>query len=109
MNFFERQREVRSASKRLVLLFVVAVLAITATVNIAVIAATLSQGATSDQIIGLVVVVTAGTLILIGTVSGVKLLMLRSGGGVGVAESLGAVRLPDHLTDPVLKRYRNVV
>ncbi|MCE5288207.1 MAG: M48 family metallopeptidase [Nocardiaceae bacterium] len=109
MNFFERQREVRSASKRLVLLFAAAVLAITAAVNIAVIGATLSQGATVDQIVGLVIVVSGLTLVLIGTVSVVKLLMLRHGGGVAVAESLGAVRLPDHLTDPQLKRYRNVV
>ncbi len=109
MNFFERQREVRSASKRLVLLFVAAVLAITAVVNLVVVGGLLSQGASGDQVIGLIIVVTALTLLLIGTTSVVKLLMLRRGGGVAVAESLGAVRLPDMPRDPKLRRYRNVV
>src|SRR6185437_1106021 len=39
----------------------------------------------------------------------VRTLMLRHGGGVKVAESLGGVPVPDMPTDPKLRRYRNVV
>jgi Zn-dependent protease with chaperone function len=112
MNFFERQREVRAASKRLVILFILAVLVITAIVNFAAIAATeVSERAqaTPQQLIGMSVVVTGGLLLLIAGVSIVKTLMLRQGGGVKVAESLGAIRIPDMPTDPQLRRYRNIV
>ncbi len=110
MDFFERQRHVRAASKRLVFLFILAVLAITAIVNVAVLAATVSGGqSTPEQLIGLSVVVSGITLLMIGGVSTVRTMMLSSGGGVKVAESLGAVRLPDMPTEPHLKRYRNVV
>ncbi len=91
-------------------LFVLAVLAITALVNVAVIAAAVSQGqATAQDLVGTSVLVSAAVLLIIGGVSMVKTLSLRQGGGVKVAESLGGVRLPDIPTDPKLKRYRNVV
>ena len=110
MDFFERQRRVRAASKRLVLLFILAVLAITAIVNFAVLGAMVSRkAATPQQLIGLSVVVSGATLLMIGGVSIVRTMMLRSGGGVKVAESLGGVRVPDMPTEPHLKRYRNVV
>src|SRR6201993_2622916 len=111
MNFFERQRKVRAASKRLVFLFVLAVLAITAIVNFAVIAAIVTRegSTTPQQLIGLSVVVSGAVLVMIGGVSIVRTLMLRHGGGVKVAESLGGVPLPDMPTDPRLRRYRNVV
>lgn len=110
MNFFERQREVRSASKRLVFLFILAVLGITAIVNFAVLGAAASKSrATPQQLIGLSIVVSGATLLMIGGVSIVRTMMLRHGGGVKVAESLGAIRVPDMPTDPRLKRYRNIV
>jgi Zn-dependent protease with chaperone function len=110
VDFFERQRRVRAASKRLVFLFILAVLAITAIVNFAVLGAMVSRkGATPQQLIGLSVVVSSATLLMIGGVSIVRTMMLRSGGGVKVAESLGAIRVPDMPTEPHLKRYRNVV
>ena len=91
-------------------LFVLAVLGITALVNVAVIAAAVSQGqATAQDLVGTSVLVSAAVLLIIGGVSMVKTLSLRQGGGVKVAESLGGVRLPDIPTDPKLKRYRNVV
>jgi Zn-dependent protease with chaperone function len=112
MNFFERQRQVRAASNRMVFLFVLAVLGIAGIVDLAVIAATEFREramATPQQLIGLSVVVSGAVLLMIGGVSINKTLMLRQGGGVGVAESLGAVRIPDMPTDVALKRYRNVV
>ncbi|MGH3967775.1 MAG: M48 family metallopeptidase, partial [Mycobacterium sp.] len=110
MDFFERQRQVRGASKRLVFLFILAVLAITVVVDFAVIGATASGGrATPEQLIGLSVFVSAAVLLMIGGVSIVRTLMLRQGGGVKVAESLGAIRVPDTPPTAQLKRYRNVV
>ncbi len=110
MDFFDRQRHVRAASRRLVFLFILAVLAITAIVNVAVLAATVSgEQSTPEQLIGLSVLVSGATLLMIGGVSTVRTMMLRSGGGVKVAESLGAVRIPDMPTEAHLKRYRNVV
>jgi Zn-dependent protease with chaperone function len=110
MDFFERERQVRAASRRLVVLFVLAVLGIAAIVNLAVIAATVSQGqATPQNLIGTSVLTSGAVLLIIGGVSIVKTLTLRQGGGVKVAESLGGVPLPDMPTDPKLQRYRNVV
>jgi Zn-dependent protease with chaperone function len=112
MDFFDRQRHVRAASKRLVFLFVLAVLAITAMVNFVAIAAMVVAARampTPQQLIGLSVVVSGVVVLMIAGVSIVKTLMLRQGGGVKVAESLGAIRIPDMPTDPQLKRYRNVV
>jgi Zn-dependent protease with chaperone function len=110
MDFFERERRVRAASRRLVVLFVLAVLGITALVNVAVLAAAASQGqATAQGLIGTAVLVTGAVLLIIGGVSIIKTLTLRQGGGVKVAESLGGVPLPDIPTDPKLKRYRDVV
>ncbi|MBV8860736.1 MAG: M48 family metalloprotease, partial [Mycobacterium sp.] len=110
MDFFERERHVRAASRRLVILFVLAVLGITALVDAAVLAGTASQGqATAQDLVGTAVLVSGAVLLIIGGVSIVKTLTLRQGGGVKVAESLGGVRMPDIPTDPKLKRYRNVV
>lgn len=110
MDFFERQRQVRGASKRLVLLFILAVLGITAMVDLAVLAGIMYGGrATPERLVGVLLFVSAAVLLMIGTVSIVKTLSLRRGGGTKVAESLGAVRVPDMPTDPNLKRYRNVV
>jgi Zn-dependent protease with chaperone function len=110
MDFFERERRVRAASRRLVVLFVLAVLGITVLVNAAVLAAAASQGqATVQDLIGTSALVSGAVLLIIGGVSVIKTLTLRQGGGVKVAESLGGVPLPDIPTDPKLKRYRDVV
>src|SRR6516164_7773088 len=112
MDFFERQQHIRAASKRMVVLFVLAVLGITAIVNLPFIAAAefrQSGTETPQRLIELSVVVSSAVLLLIAGVSIVRMLMLRQGGGVRVAESLGAVRVPDMPTEAALKRYRNVV
>src|SRR6516165_4755312 len=112
MDFFERQRHVRAASKRMVVLFILAVLGITAMVNLPFIAAAefKQRGTvTPERLIELSATVSSAVLLLITAVTIVRMLMLRQGGGVKVAESLGAVRVPDMPTDLALKRYRNVV
>src|SRR6201997_742445 len=112
MNFFERQRQVRTASKRMVALFILAVLGIVAMVNLPFIAAAEykhRETTTPERLMEISAVVSSVVLLVIAGVSIVRTLMLRQGGGVRVAESLGAVRIPDMPTDLQLKRYRNVV
>ncbi|MBV9248624.1 MAG: M48 family metallopeptidase [Acetobacteraceae bacterium] len=94
------------------ILFVLAVLAITAIVDFPIVAAMEFReraAATPRQLIGLTALVAGAVLLMIASVSIVRVLMLRRGGGVKVAESLGAIRVPDMPTDPRLKRFRNVV
>src|ERR1700744_3476746 len=110
MDFFDRQRKVRAASRRLVFLFVVAVLAIVAVADFAVVGILqVWKRPTPQQLTGLAIMVSAVVLLMIVGVSIVRMIMLRRGGGAGVAESLGAIPVPDMPTDPKLKRYRNVV
>ncbi|MCW4352999.1 M48 family metallopeptidase [Hoyosella sp. YIM 151337] len=109
MNFFERQNEVRRASARLVVLFIVAVLAIVTLANLLVVVASVSGGSEPGEVAMFAVLVTIGTLIFIGGVSLVRTASLRSGGGSKVARALGAMPVPHDTTDPHLRRYRNVV
>ncbi|MBS9533027.1 M48 family metallopeptidase [Mycobacterium sp. M1] len=112
MDFFERQRKVRAASKRMVFLFILAVLGITAVVDVPLVAfatSALPQPVTTEQLVLVTLAVSVFVLLMIGAVSVVQTLMLRHGGGIKVAESLGGVRVPDMPDDPQLKRYRNVV
>src|SRR5919107_1619984 len=83
MNFFERQRDLRRMSVRLVLLFAIAVVGI----------------------IGVVSLATAGAIALATLY---RMATLRGGGG-RVARELGGDYVPEDTTDPHLRRLRNVV
>ncbi|WP_149359303.1 M48 family metallopeptidase [Lolliginicoccus suaedae] len=109
MNFFERQIEVRKSSRRLVLLFILAVISIIVVINLVIGGMSVANGATPAEVASLAVVVSLGTAAIIGGVSLVRTLMLRNGGGPAVARSVGAVPVPENTTDPRLRRYRNVV
>lgn len=96
----------------MVFLFILAVFGITAVVDAAVMAFVLSgadEPIPPGELVAMAVIISIPVLLMIGTVSVVKTLMLRHGGGTKVAESLGGVRVPDMPTDPQLKRYRNIV
>ncbi|MDG4798569.1 M48 family metallopeptidase [Micromonospora sp. WMMD1082] len=108
MNFFERQRQVRRLSTRLVLLFVLAVVGIVVVVNLAAIFAFNAASADPGQLAGLVAMVTVATVAAIGLAALVRTLALRGGGGK-VARELGGVPVPPNTTDPELRRLRNVV
>ncbi|MER7460115.1 M48 family metallopeptidase [Micromonospora sp. NPDC126480] len=108
MNFFERQRQVRRLSVRLVLLFVLAVVGIVAVVDVAAVLAFNATAGRTGDLIGLVAVVTLGTVAAIGLAALVRTLALRGGGGK-VARELGGVPVPSDTTDPELRRLRNVV
>lgn len=108
-NFFERQDEARRNTKKLIGLFVVAVIAIIVGVYAAVVGIMAWQGGTFDPVRpGLAFVVVVGTLGLVGIGSAVKSASLRRGGHV-VAENLGGTKLdrePDSLEE---QRLLNVV
>ncbi|MGE3841060.1 MAG: M48 family metallopeptidase [Vicinamibacterales bacterium] len=116
-NFFERQDIARRNTTRLVILFVLAVLAIMASVDL-LLAATMGylardpetgaidwSLAADPQLLGLAVV---GTLILVGGGSLFKTAQLRGGGRI-VAEQLGGRRLTPDTTVPSEQQLLNVV
>jgi Zn-dependent protease with chaperone function len=106
MNFFERQRAARSTTLRLVLLFGTAVLAIVVAVDAVVFVA--ARPSNISSIAGLLIAVTAITILIIagGTIS--KTVALRAGGSA-VAMSVGAVPVDPTTSDPALRRYVNIV
>ncbi|HEY8473624.1 MAG TPA: M48 family metallopeptidase [Natronosporangium sp.] len=109
MNFFERQRQVKRMSLRLVLLFAIAVVAIVATVDLIAIIAFGGFDQPVENLIGIALVVSVVVLAVIGLSSLFRSLSLRAGGGSKVALALGAVPVPADPQDPDLRRLRNVV
>jgi Zn-dependent protease with chaperone function len=119
MNFFARQDEARRASRRLVVLFGLAVLAVVAAVDFVVFmlmrqAEVRSLGYVpplTDWLAAhprLVVGTSLVVLAIISIASFYKTMVLGGGGGV-VAQSLGGVRISADTTDPLQRRLLNVV
>ncbi|HEV2089039.1 MAG TPA: M48 family metallopeptidase, partial [Cryptosporangiaceae bacterium] len=108
MNFFERQRQVRRLSWRLVFLFAVAVVGIVLTVDLAVVFALGGFDRPIRQTVGVMLLTSLATGAGIGLASLYRTLSLRAGGGK-VARDLGGVGVPADTTDPRLRRLRNVV
>ena len=109
MNFFERQREVRGVSRRLVVLFVVAVLSIVAAVNLVVVVL-FGLGEQPAEFTLTVLAWVSGLVIAgIGLTSFLRTRTLRAGGGGQVAARLGGIYVPEDTTDERLRRLRNVV
>ncbi len=119
MNFFERQNETRRLSRRLVLLFAIAVIAVVIAVDFAVftVLATLRPDVDGIHLPtaewmrlhpGMVVITTLSVLGIIALSSLYKTAVLGGGGGV-VARSLGGVRVSPDTTDPLQRRLLNVV
>jgi len=118
MNFFEAQRLARQQSKRLVLLFGLAVLFIVIAINAIALVALGFQSPTpagelglwglARQNIGLLLLTTVVTLGVIGISSLIKTAGLRQG-GAEVARRLGGTPVPQDTTDFALRRLRNVV
>ncbi|MFY1699356.1 MULTISPECIES: M48 family metallopeptidase [unclassified Solwaraspora] len=108
MNFFERQRQVRRVSARLVALFIVAVVGIVAVVDLAAVLVFDAASMPPAQLAGLLVVTSLATVAVIGLAALVRTVTLRGGGG-RVARELGGVPVPPDTTDPQLRRLRNVV
>jgi len=109
MNFFERQHQVRKLSRRLVLLFALAVLAIVTVVDVAAVVAFSLYELPAAQLVAVLITISLVVVLLIGACSFVRMLLLRSGGGGKVAQQLGGQYVPEDTTDPRLRRLRNVV
>jgi Zn-dependent protease with chaperone function len=109
MNFFERQRQVKRMSGRLVLLFAIAVVAIVATIDLIAVLLFGGFDQSATNLIGTVLVTSVLVMAVIGLASLFRSISLRSGGGSKVARSLGATPVPADTQDPDLRRLRNVV
>jgi Zn-dependent protease with chaperone function/uncharacterized tellurite resistance protein B-like protein len=129
MNFFQHQEAARSASRRLVVLFSLGVLAVVVAINAVVLfaLATAEQhgvvltnpelrhtgflpdfAAWAAARPGTILMTTLIVLGVIGLASLYKTVVLGGGGGV-VARSLGGVRISPDTTDPQQRRLLNVV
>ncbi len=117
-NFYQRQSDARRTTKWLVVVFILAVIAIVATVFLATIGLIEASGKSqlfahsaagySPRAWNIPLGAGGITLALIASGTLFKLAQLR-GGGTTVAENLGAQRVPQNTTDPVERRLVNVV
>jgi Zn-dependent protease with chaperone function/uncharacterized tellurite resistance protein B-like protein len=108
MNFFDHQRAAKGTTLKLVVLFAAAVVAMVAGIDAVVAIAMGYKRADPSAIIGVVIMVTAITLLLIAGRMFFKMLSLRQG-GAAVAASLGATPVDPTTTDPQLRRLVNIV
>lgn len=111
MDFFAQQARVRGSSRRLVALFVLAVVAIVVTID-AVVWFSMGHhpvdGELAQSNLPLLLASTVAVLAGIGLSSLFRIMSL-SGGGKSVAESVGAVPVPPDTRDPQLRQLRNVI
>ncbi len=116
-DFFERQDAARRGTTRLVVLFVLAVVAIVASVELMLAVAlgllggdldTNQVGHSAGANTGLFLLAAAGTLMVVGGGSLYRISQLRGGGRV-VAEELGGRLVNGSTSDPVERRLVNVV
>ncbi|WP_158883156.1 M48 family metallopeptidase [Rhodanobacter sp. L36] len=112
MDFFAQQARVRSSSRRLVLLFALAVIAIVVAIDVVVWIAMghhrPADGGPTASNASLIFTSTVVVLSGIGLSSLFRIMSL-SGGGKTVAESVGAVMVPTDPHDPQLRQLRNVI
>jgi Zn-dependent protease with chaperone function len=110
MNFFERQDQARRQSRRLVLMFVLAVAAIVVAVDLVFLVAfgALGEDSTPEGLVAGTVLATLVTLGIIGVASMYRISSLRSG-GEAVARQLGGTPVPEDTQDFHYRRLRNVV
>lgn len=112
MDFFAQQARVRSSSRNLVVLFVLAVAAIVAGIDAAVWLTmghhTGLDGTPPASNLPLMLLSSVVVLAGIGLASAYRIASL-SGGGRKVAEDMGATLVPPEVNDPTLRRLRNVV
>lgn len=111
MNFFDHQAQARRKSRRMIWLFVLAVLVIVVAINLVVITVlglTAKPGQTMQSVMPAMLGSTLITLGVVGIGSLYKTLSLREGGGA-VARAMGGTLVPEDPRDFQLKRLRNVV
>ncbi|MGB3747095.1 MAG: M48 family metallopeptidase [Rhodanobacter sp.] len=111
MDFFAQQARVRGSSRRLVILFVLAVAAIVAAIDAVVWIAMGHHPVEGEPPASNVKLLVATSMVVLAGIglSSLFRIMSLSGGGKGVAESMGAVAVPPDTRDPALRRLRNVI
>ena len=111
MDFFAQQARVRGSSRRLVALFVLAVIAIVAAIDAVVWLAMGHHPVDGEPArSNLSLLFTSSAVVLAGIgFSSLFRIMSLSGGGKTVAESVGAVPVPPDTRDPQLRQLRNVI
>ncbi len=115
MNFFEQQDAARRHSTRLVVLFLLAVVAIVVAVNI--VAALAFIGVSADEVAGGKRITAPAsfyafvTLATVGLIAGGSIVQIMSlaGGGAALARMMGARQISTQSSDPAERRLLNVV
>ncbi|WP_426700815.1 M48 family metallopeptidase [Rhodanobacter sp. Col0626] len=111
MDFFAQQARVRGSSRRLVMLFVLAVIAIVATIDVVVWFALGRHPVDGEPVASnLLLLLVSSVVVLAGIgLSSLFRIMSLSGGGKKVVESVGAVPVLSDTSDPKLRQLRNVI
>ena len=111
MDFFAQQARVRGSSRRLVVLFVLAVIAIVLAIDAVVWLAMGHRPVDGEPAASnLSLLITSSAVVLAGIgLSSLFRIMSLSGGGKTVAESVGAVPVPPDTREPQLRQLRNVI
>jgi Zn-dependent protease with chaperone function len=108
VDFFARQEAARSATRWLLVAFLVSVVLVAAAIGAVVYSVAGAAGKTPDAAGGMATLAVILTFLVIGGASLFKTLSLRAGGG-GVARSLGGTRVERGTRDLALRRLHNVV
>jgi Zn-dependent protease with chaperone function len=117
MDFFAHQESARRQSRRLIVLFALAVFAVAAAITVVVVfVVAIGQAGEGEELSGSVLernpilpwVTAAVVLAVIGLASLWKTARLRGGGGI-VARALGGTLVSPDSRDPAYRRLRNVV
>lgn len=111
MDFFAQQARVRGSSRRLVVLFVLAVIAIVTVIDAVVWIALGHRPIDGEPAASNVPLLFASSLAVLAGIglSSLFRIMSLSGGGKTVAESVGGVPVPPDTRDPSLRQLRNVI
>ncbi|MHB1271791.1 MAG: M48 family metallopeptidase [Rhodanobacter sp.] len=111
MDFFAQQARVRGSSRRLVVLFVLAVVAIVTAIDAVVWFTMGHHPAPGESAPSNLPLLFASSLVVLGGIglSSLFRIMSLSGGGKAVAESVGGVPVPVDTRDPQLRQLRNVI
>ncbi|HZY34178.1 MAG TPA: M48 family metalloprotease [Rhodanobacter sp.] len=111
MDFFAQQARVRGSSRRLVALFVLAVIAIVVAIDAAVWLILGHHAADGEPAVSNLPLLFTSSIVVIAGIGLCSLfrIMSLSGGGKTVAEGVGAVAVSPDTRDPQLRRLRNVI
>jgi Zn-dependent protease with chaperone function/uncharacterized tellurite resistance protein B-like protein len=113
MNFFESQDRARRKTGQLIFLFALAVLSLIGLTNLGLYALSNANAQDAQQLAGIGLethlLVSGSVLVIIGVASLFKIAALASGGGAGVATSLGGRLIHADTTDTDERRVLNVV